>query len=289
MTTPYNMEPISKNFGRFVRGIDLSKDIPSKIIDQIKKDLIEHRVLIFKNQGKLSAETQIKISNWWGKIHSTFYQHPRSPHPDIFRVSNDATEGCIGVGRTGWHIDGTFTERPFKVQTMHFWAVCEGGKTRFSPMKEMIEGLTKAEREDWEQLWFVARGSNIVHPLIYPHPDTKEPVMIIHTGRPFFRRFAKNFDSESRRAESLLTPQETSDVIDGISKRLEVNAVDYEWELGDFAVIDNLAMAHFASEGTQGRRKKVGLRILHRTTVAGTNKPRKEKKKARKEEKLDIG
>ena len=51
------------------------------------------------------------------------------PHPDIFRVSNDETEGCVGVGRTGWHIDGTFQWRPFKYQTMHFHSTCEGGET----------------------------------------------------------------------------------------------------------------------------------------------------------------
>ena len=51
------------------------------------------------------------------------------PHPDIFRVSNDETEGCVGVGCTGWHIDGTFQWRPFKYQTMHFHSTCEGGET----------------------------------------------------------------------------------------------------------------------------------------------------------------
>merc|ERR1719233_2489209 len=112
--------------------------------------------------------------------------------------------------------------------------------------------------------------------------------MIIHTGKPFVRTFAKSYDEKSGSAESIFTEKETIEFVDEISERLEANAVDYEWELGDFAVIDNLAMAHFASEGTQGNRDKVGLRILHRTTVAGTNKPQKEKKTARIDEKLDI-
>jgi len=29
-------------------------------------------------------------------------------------VSNDEDEGCTGVGRTGWHIDGTFLDKPYK-------------------------------------------------------------------------------------------------------------------------------------------------------------------------------
>ena len=63
---------------------------------------------------------QVQISQQLGEIESTFYKHPRSPHPDIFRVSNDENEGCTQVGRTGWHIDGTFQQMPFKYQTMHF-------------------------------------------------------------------------------------------------------------------------------------------------------------------------
>ena len=53
------------------------------------------------------------------QIESTFYNHPASPHRDIFRVSNDPAEGCTGVGRTGWHIDGSFQERPFSHSIYH--------------------------------------------------------------------------------------------------------------------------------------------------------------------------
>lgn len=42
-----------------------------------------------------------------------------------------------------------------------------------------------------------------------------------------------------------------------------------QWEKGDFAINDNLGLAHYASPGTQADREKVGLRILHRTTVVG--------------------
>ena len=47
------------------------------------------------------------------------------------------------------------------------------------------------------------------------------------------------------------------------------------WREGDFAIIDNLAVGHYASPDTQESVSKAGLRILHRTTVAGTNVPAK--------------
>ena len=41
------------------------------------------------------------------------------------------------------------------------------------------------------------------------------------------------------------------------------------WEAGDFSINDNLGVAHYADPGTQGDRAKVGLRLLHRTTIMG--------------------
>ena len=47
----------------------------------------------FKDQGIVPPEKHLEIGKWFGKIESTFYNHPKSPHRDIFRVSNDRTEG----------------------------------------------------------------------------------------------------------------------------------------------------------------------------------------------------
>lgn len=48
-----------------------------------------------------------------------------------------------------------------------------------------------------------------------------------------------------------------------------------KWEEGDFGILDNLALAHYAVPGTQDPASRVGLRILHRTTIEGDATPRK--------------
>lgn len=45
----------------------------------------------------LAQNAQVRISRWFGALESTFYKHPHSPHPDIFRVSNDRQHGCTGT------------------------------------------------------------------------------------------------------------------------------------------------------------------------------------------------
>ena len=42
-----------------------------------------------------------------------------------------------------------------------------------------------------------------------------------------------------------------------------------QWKPGDFIITDNLAVAHEASPQTQMAVKDVGLRVMHRTTIAG--------------------
>lgn len=66
------------------------------VIKQIKEDVLKHRILVFKDQGIVSGERHVEISTWFGELESTFYQHPKSPHHDVFRVSNDPAEGCTG-------------------------------------------------------------------------------------------------------------------------------------------------------------------------------------------------
>jgi taurine dioxygenase len=51
---------------------------------------------VFRGQGVVSGERQVAISRWFGELESTFYKHPLSPHPDVFRVSNDPSQGCTG-------------------------------------------------------------------------------------------------------------------------------------------------------------------------------------------------
>lgn len=124
----YNLLPLSV-VGAEVWGIDLGRDVPPDVVESIKRDVYQHRVLIFKSQGVISGDRQVEISKWFGTLESTFFKHSRSPHPDVFRVSNVRSEGCTNVGRTGWHIDGSFMHEPFSHSIYHIVSVPKSGNT----------------------------------------------------------------------------------------------------------------------------------------------------------------
>lgn len=286
----YNIRPITPHFGVECLDIDLStvnlKD--ERFIKQMKDDLIEHRAILFRKQD-LSGQQQVDISNELGSIESTFYKHPKSPHPDIFRVSNVEEEGCTRVGRSGWHSDGTFQFMPFMFQTMYFPSVSIGGDTYFFPLKELYESFSSEEKEFYDQLWMVTgRRQAPIHPLVYQHPfrPNKETTMIFHCGRPFVEGWFQdaalsqtNTTDDINHNENILNRVNTAKLIpaakvqkkitEAIESNLDKIGLRMKWEEGDFMISDNLGLAHYASDGTQDSSHVAGLRVLHRTTIVG--------------------
>lgn len=281
----YQIRPLAPTFGVECLGVDLGNlvddDTSSRIIRQIKNDLVEHRALLFRKQN-LSGQRQVDISNQLGKIESTFYKHPKSPHPDIFRVSNDDAEGCTSVGRSGWHIDGTFQLRPFMYQTMYFPSVAKGGDTYFVPLKELYDSFSTEDKEYYDKLWMVTgKRQAPIHPLVGTHPfrPNNETTMTFHCGLPFVKGWYEDKDAKEVNTDRMIPAGDVQrKLTNSIEAVLDNIGLRMQWEAGDFLLTDNLGLAHYASEGTQEDAKVVGLRVLHRTTIVGGPEtvPRKE-------------
>ncbi|XP_050420728.1 putative dioxygenase Mb0100 isoform X2 [Adelges cooleyi] len=251
------MEKVIKQLGCEVRGIDLK---------------VESRP---ENQGIISGNRHVEISKWFGELESTFYKHPKSPHPDVFRVSNDENEGCTGVGRSGWHIDGTFQPAPFAYSLYHMASVPKEGATLFVPLTELIESLDKKTYEWWNQAWMESdRRSGPIHPLIYRHPQSGKKVLCFHLGMT--SNFIWNYKQPSQK---VATDEECQQLFNSIYNEINQDngkyIYEHKWEAGDFIISDNLGVGHFAHSSTQAPTSEVGLRVLHRTTVKGTIPPKK--------------
>jgi taurine dioxygenase len=280
----YKVKKLSPYFG--IEALDINLNNPHLIKDNnfithIKQDLVQHRAILFRSQT-LTGQQQVDISAALGTIESTFCKHPKSPHDDIFRVSNDVTEGCTQVGRS-WHIDGTFQFKPFKYQTMYFSSVCDGGDTYFIPLKELYNTFTQDEKQFYNKLWMVSGSREApIHPLVYKHPFrmNDEQTLLFHCGLPSVRGwFCDAYGNANDDAQQILNGVDTSKMIPAstiqdqltqkIESKLDELGLRMKWRQGDFLITDNLGLAHYASEGTQRGKDEAGLRILHRTTIVG--------------------
>lgn len=279
----YNIRPITPYFGVECLDLDLSRQNlkDESFVNQLKDDLKKHRAVLFRKQD-LSGQRQVDISNTLGSIQSTFYKHPKSPHPEIFRVSNSEEEGCTRVGRSGWHLDGTFQMMPFMFQTMYFPSVAMGGDTYFVPLKELFDSLPVEEKEYYDKLWMVTgRREAPIHPLVYKHPfrPNDETTMLFHCGKPFVQGWYQDQTDNNIDNPHTVNGVDTSKLIPAgsvqkkLTKAIESNldeiGLKMKWEQGDFMISDNLGLAHYASNGTQESSHIVGLRLLHRTTIVG--------------------
>lgn len=288
MERPYQLNKI--DIGCEVTGIKLTENLSKDLVDLIKKDVLEQRILVFRKQEHITPAIHLAVGRWFGNIESTFYDHPASPHRDIFRVSNDQTEGCTQAGRSGWHIDGSFTEIPHSHAIYHIINVPTASGTIFAPLTEIIEGVETKKKLLWERLWFIAdrkdghihfskaalpeSTSALIHPLVYNHPDTGKPVLCFHLGMT--EGFILDHDKACRRE---LTEAENTQVLEDLNHEFAKNggSIQYKhkYEPGDFIITDNLAVGHLASPGTQRPREEIGLRVMHRVTVAGKGRPTK--------------
>jgi len=271
MARPYCLSALQ--LGAQVTGIDLAKEVSKEVVELIKQDVRTHRLLVFRHQMNISPERHLQIGRWFGQIESTFYNQPASPHRDVFRVSNDRSEGCTGVGRTGWHIDGSFQEAPFSHSIYHIIETPSRGATVFCNLTEVIEGLSNERRSYWERLWMCSdRRSGPQHPLIYSHPETALPVLCFHLGMT--EGFLLDKGTKEQRSLSSLEVQQ---VLDSIKEEIcvEGRVYSHEYKPGDFIISDNLAVGHEADPATQLPREEVGLRVMHRVTIAGSQPPRK--------------
>jgi alpha-ketoglutarate-dependent taurine dioxygenase len=64
------------------------------------------------------------------------------------------------VGRTGWHIDGSFQPAPFTYSLYHMVSVPLNGDTVFALLNEIVENLPSAKRNEWERLWMMSDRKN---------------------------------------------------------------------------------------------------------------------------------
>eukprot|EP01083_Nonionella_stella_P143762 447468_1 len=297
--------------GAIVTDIDLSTaELSNELIETIRSDVHKHQLLIFKNQAMESNHIippmkRLEIAKQLGHIVSSHYNHPNAPHRDIFRVSNDRQKGCLNVGRTGWHIDGTFLKEPYNYCMMHIISVPkEGfGETAFISSSSAIDHVLDKNKE-WKEfkrlldrLYFVGTSPNYaIHPMIYTHPATQRPTILMHLGMTstFIEvdekyaylnidtvlKLHKQKKDDDDEVLKVYNREETEHMLEEIGLFIEKCKEDHlmykhQYEEGDLLISDNLAVIHEAVPSTQFNTNQIGLRIMDRITIGGVHVPSK--------------
>ncbi|GGW77885.1 TauD/TfdA dioxygenase family protein [Alteromonas halophila] len=263
--------------GAEVSGLDLSATRPAPaVIAALEQEMARRGFIVFKQQQDLTPEQFITASCWWGgkQIHSTHGVHPATPNMnrDIFRLSNDPKIGIPGVGPQ-WHNDGSFIPETFSHSGYHIIRPAErGGGTCFAHQGAAFNALPEPTKQYWRRLASVNSNSGVIHPLVHTHPVTGQECVWLHLGMTGAVLEKQDAEDGFRllEAEELteLCRQYNALLDDGFEQGYAIN---YEYQEGDCVFIDNLTMAHRAAPQAHLPVEQQGLRIMHRSTVCGTD------------------
>jgi taurine dioxygenase len=239
--------------GAEVRGVTLADGLDDATYAEVRRALLEHQVLFFKEQREIRPETQVAIGKRFGELHF----HPAAPqmagHPEIFEIYTHK-DSKIANGEF-WHSDVSCDEIPPLGTILQVHVLPEiGGDTLFAnmyaaydalsePLKAMLGGLTATHGSE-----HVYRGRysdrgvddtgrsypSAAHPIVRTHPETGRKALYVN--RTFTTRINELGEAESESILGFLFDH---------GEQLDFQ-IRFRWEQHDVAFWDNRCTMHHA-------------------------------------------
>lgn len=272
--TGIDVRRVAGALGAEIGGVDLSAPLPDKTIAAIRKALVEHQVIFFRDQT-LTPEQQLAFGRRFGPLNIHPYVKGMADYPEVMEIIKEPSDRINFGG--GWHSDMSFLESPsigsilYAVETPDF-----GGDTLFASQAAAFEALSPGLQKTLEGLSAVhsagreyaptgasaqKRGSmqiaeaegavgEFVHPMVKVHPETGRKALYVNPA------FTMRIEGWSRR--------ESKALLDYLFEhsRFEAFTCRFGWKPGSVAFWDNRSVWHFALNDYPGQR-----RHMRRVTV----------------------
>ncbi len=270
----YQINNLTPTIGAEISGIDLSKDLNSLNLDNFYKNLIDHKVIFFRNQN-LKPEDHIAFAKSFGDIEPP---HPIYPHvenfPEITLLENDPSNP---PDTDEWHTDVTFKTKPPFTSILYSKEIPpSGGDTLWCSLTAIYDDLPENIKSDLENKRAVhdmgafrnnfssddneeyskklnagfEKFGNAVHPIIKVHPISKKKFLYIN---PSFTRHIIGLDmTDSNNLLSYLFNFMTKPQYQ----------VRFKWTPNTLALWDNRCTMHYAIGDYLPHR-----RVMNRITV----------------------
>ncbi|MBV9655309.1 MAG: TauD/TfdA family dioxygenase [Acetobacteraceae bacterium] len=243
---------LTPHLGANISGLDLTRPLSNRQLDELHDALVTHEVLFFRDQS-LDIESHKRLGRYFGELAI----HPNTPgpegHPELLPIHADAHSKRIAG--ENWHSDVSCSEEPPLGSILHLKEVPEvGGDTLFasqtaaydalSPrMKTYLEGLTALHagernyRRNNEKDGIDDRGRSYpsaVHPVIRTHPVSGRKLIFVN--EVFTMRINELPEDEGRAVLEFLYKHSTKPDVQ----------VRFKWQPNSVAFWDNRSVQHLA-------------------------------------------
>jgi taurine dioxygenase len=274
------IQPVAGKIGADVSGIDLSRPPDAAVALALRRALVDHLVLFFRDQT-LTPEQQLAFTRLFGQPLRVPYVKHLAEHPDIIAVLKEADERNISTFGNAWHSDFSFLEEPPMGSVLYAREIpSHGGDTLFANMYEAYDALSDGMKRLLDGVNAIHAGRpygrgdvsadlrtsrsiaierdnpaadrEIAHPVVRRHPESGRKALYVNSI--YTLRFADMTEAESRPLLDFLYQH---------CIRPEFTC-RFRWAEGSLAIWDNRCTLHYAINDYDGQR-----RLLHRTAIAG--------------------
>ncbi len=263
--------PISPHIGSTIRGLDLSKPIPTETLKSLKAVWLERKVLIFSEQS-LTPQQQVDCTRQFGELDKYPFLEGMDNMPYVAEVLKlpDETINFGGV----WHSDTSYLKAPAAGASLYALELPPiGGDTIFCNMGTAYETLSDEVKEQISTL----RGINTsnkaavsktrearlakdtktktfthTHPVVRTHPETGEKTLYVNEAHTLC------FDG--------WTEEESQPLLNKLYQHARKPEFQcrIKWQPGMYVLWDNRSTHHYPINDYTGYR-----RLLHRVSIKG--------------------
>jgi len=271
MADAIRVEPTTATVGADIYGLDLSRPLDGETVATVRRALLDHLVLFFREQPLLSVDEHVRFANYFGEIDLPLFRTKASERPEILVLDQVAPKG---EGADSWHADNTYMQTPPMGSILQARVLPEfGGDTCFASMSAAYDALSPAMQgfldgltatHSLEQM--VERTKHVAgtslrdklsawlpvsHPVVRVHPESGRKMLNVNAN------WTQSIDGLSY-AESTALLAFLFDHVKSPEFQVRLH-----WNAGDIAFWDNRAVQHYAVADYTSRR------VMQRITITG--------------------
>jgi taurine dioxygenase len=270
----YHLNKLSPELGAEISRIDLSQDFNEEIQNKIYEDLIQYKVLFFRNQD-ITPHFHVEFAKSFGSIEEP---HPVYPHvdgfPEIVLLENDRDNP---PDTDEWHTDVTFKNNPPFASVLYSKTIPQvGGDTLWSSLSKIYDALPNELKAQIENLRAIHDMGSFRNN--YMIDDNRESSIKLNKG---FQEFGNAVHSVvkvhpiSNEKFLYINPSFTSQIV-GMTTTDSNNLLSYlfnfmskpefqirfKWTPNTLVIWDNRCTMHYAIGDYMPEK-----RVMHRVTV----------------------
>ncbi|OHB28689.1 MAG: taurine dioxygenase [Phenylobacterium sp. RIFCSPHIGHO2_01_FULL_69_31] len=274
MSQSLNIRRVAGALGAEISGVDLAQPLPDETIAAIRRALVEHQVIFFRDQDLTPAQ-QVAFGRRFGPLNIHPYVTGMAGQPEVMEIIKEPSDRINFGG--GWHSDMSFLETPAIGSILYAVELpAWGGDTLFASQAAAFEALSPGLQKTLEGLNAVHSASReysaqghsaqkrgamqvaeadgyvgeYVHPMVLVHPETGRKALYVN---PAFTLRIEGWKTKESKA-----------LLDYLFDhcRYEAFTWRFAWAKGSVAFWDNRSVWHFALNDYPGQR-----RHMRRVTV----------------------